>query len=673
MLCCPSMLCFTLFVLRYRVMQDSRTADVHQISTPIVRLWLLGNPTSSGGKGLQHLTSLHTCIVKILREINDKQPEAAKDFMKLSCSDFIATTKLWSSDIHNATSLHLLLSVMRHDSTAADRNPSYGLGGDVSQTVSCEVSALIHPIEIHTEASGDGKRLANRISELVVADHVRWCDGKVAEGFASEEGCGASRGYPFLDIIVVVGGDGTLGEAVGGSCSGVLSAYHKWCDECMSSEASQKKVGEADASPRHPRVLADKEVLKVFSPFFLYYPCGTGADFSRMGICCSSTDQFAEILREVCEACASSRFTRDSIGLNLDWSGAEALKNGVDPTKTKGFAVSYVDVGRIGFLKTGRVEYFINECSCGMSVDVIQKSNAFRKHTVLSALGGPVIFAGSAFMSLVQMNCSWIRMMRLPPRQPTPQCSFFADKDGTVSRLFTFPETISEALQCTTAPSSTLREGGLEHVISAHSAGIREELDMVSLPTEAEGAIDVEWQPRWVYFQSSTIAFGNGRWYGGGLQVAPHANPTDGLLSVTRWLTSFCRFVGGARDLYTGKHHRWSSTSVFDGERYLLDSGPLGQMNAASEEEDAWDSSRGAQTTLLEADGELLDSLPAIIEVGGCIPMISSSRARFSFGCPIRGTRRYDLLSHNSSLDGDACGGAVPYAWMGSPEDFYSP
>lgn len=75
----------------------------------------------------------------------------------------------------------------------------------------------------------------------------------------------------------------------------------------------------------------------------------------------------------------------------------------------------------------------------------------------------------------------------------------------------------------------------------------------------------------WVYLPSSTLCFANGRWYGGGLQVTPHGNPTDGLLSCTNWVTTFWPFILHVLSLYNGKHVEWNHTSTFDGVSFIVD------------------------------------------------------------------------------------------------------
>ncbi|GET87996.1 hypothetical protein, conserved [Leishmania tarentolae] len=120
----------------------------------------------------------------------------------------------------------------------------------------------------------------------------------------------------------------------------------------------------------------------------------------------------------------------------------------------------------------------------------------------------------------------------------------------------------------------------------------------------------------WVEMPSSMVAFANGRWYGGGMLVAPHANPTDGLLSCTNWVATILPFVLGVFSLYTGRHVHWRSTSAFDGERFLIANEPLNEDDA----------------TLMEADGEVLEAAPAIVELAGKLIFLVPSSADVCLG-----------------------------------------
>jgi hypothetical protein len=134
-----------------------------------------------------------------------------------------------------------------------------------------------------------------------------------------------------------------------------------------------------------------------------------------------------------------------------------------------------------------------------------------------------------------------------------------------------------------------------------------------------------------VELPSSMVAFANGRWYGGGMHVAPHANPTDAMLSCTNWVATVLPFVSGVLSLYTGRHLRWSSTRAFEGERFLVCNTPPHSIDSAVE------------PLYMEADGEVLEPVPAIVELAGKITFIVPLSSHLCLGDPAPGTTRARL------------------------------
>jgi YegS/Rv2252/BmrU family lipid kinase len=99
----------------------------------------------------------------------------------------------------------------------------------------------------------------------------------------------------------------------------------------------------------------------------------------------------------------------------------------------------------------------------------------------------------------------------------------------------------------------------------------------------------------WEELRITTVAAANCRYFGGGMCVAPQADPGDGLLDVTVWSGYTLKdFVFKSRDIYQGTHVRLPGTRTF---RVRL-------LEAESEEE-----------VLLDVDGEQPGRLPARIEV----------------------------------------------------------
>jgi diacylglycerol kinase family enzyme len=93
----------------------------------------------------------------------------------------------------------------------------------------------------------------------------------------------------------------------------------------------------------------------------------------------------------------------------------------------------------------------------------------------------------------------------------------------------------------------------------------------------------------------TTLAVANAQYFGGGMRVAPDADPFDGLLDVTVWSGyGLSDFAFKARSIYDGSHVRWKGTRTFR----------CRGLEASSEEE-----------VLLDVDGEQPGRLPARFEV----------------------------------------------------------
>ena len=93
----------------------------------------------------------------------------------------------------------------------------------------------------------------------------------------------------------------------------------------------------------------------------------------------------------------------------------------------------------------------------------------------------------------------------------------------------------------------------------------------------------------------TTLAVANAQYFGGGMRVAPDADPSDGLLDVTVWSGyGLSDFAFKARSIYDGSHVRWKGTRIFRCKG----------LEASSEEE-----------VLLDVDGEQPGRLPARFEV----------------------------------------------------------
>lgn len=634
----------------------------------------------------------------------------------------------------------------------------------------------IRAVTVMTEKSKDGLNIFRRIAELITKDLLRkkmssleWRKRSTLDYSSPDEPTrietsearmppfqisekkkdqsnlvsgSSSYVYPYMDILIIVGGDGTLSEAVNGIFSGVLGGYFSFIKETNASlqQKSAESVirsmclddikaqieEECYLVTSVDEVLREKYIIQNLAPYVLYYPSGTGADFKKLGMCCRKPSQVVETIEGVSAAFFSAlvnhreaeKASPPTTALQDHSAEIFSRKTVIDeePQKKSSkcfrlpleelqgrFRATSINVGRVSFLKTGNVNYFINICSAGMSVEVIQRSNVFRRSALMTAVGGTVIFGSSSFISLVKMAPLWIRVMPLPTRNHQSRSSLnFYQNTGDDSKnardyinhinpLFIHNPNLYSEMEDTVSLLKQKRNRkhfgtdplcnsnffhdelkkknehcNFQHIVCKDAMEVRRALDFkADAPCQTkkvrEQSIDEPkptltpdtFTPPWVYVLSSTMAFGNGRWYGGGMLITPHADPTDNLLSCTNWLTSFWTFVLGAFDLYDGNHYKWKSTSTFDGPRFILDSGPEAlngnpQLDDHDNPVDPADIARGSSTLLLEADGELIESLPALIELGANLTLLSPSgnsrnktRGSFRFGKPIPGTQRH--------------------------------
>jgi YegS/Rv2252/BmrU family lipid kinase len=93
----------------------------------------------------------------------------------------------------------------------------------------------------------------------------------------------------------------------------------------------------------------------------------------------------------------------------------------------------------------------------------------------------------------------------------------------------------------------------------------------------------------------TTLAVANGQYFGGGMRVAPEADPSDGQFDVTIWSGYHLKdFALKSASVYDGSHVRWAGTRTLRCRR----------LEAASDEE-----------VLLDVDGEQPGRLPASFEL----------------------------------------------------------
>lgn len=713
-------------------------------------VWVIGNPTSGHHRGRT-----------VLRRL--------EEFFRQSYGDDV---------LHDY-----------HDGPAT--SPSLGRSGDglpngcrCTTSTAAAAAANVRVVMMETRRGGDERGFARVASQTAVQQRLEAAHGG---GAANEEeettlGCGGEvtssperqRASPVAHgrtpravprhVIVVVGGDGTLGEVVSGLCEGTLSAFERW-----SGFASVQSRGLRTA---HHRMKREKLILSSLLPEVLYVPGGTGADFAKLSLCCPTPEAAMGVLKSLIAELTAS------VGGGEDSAEKDARCSACLPTG--GYHTFAVDVGRLYFPNTGHVRYFINEASTGMSCDVVARGEAFKKYRIFVLLGGLILFAASSLVSLFLMSpkpifiaklpsscssaigCRVGDGMRTPASAKSPQlwCNgevpsfcpsstpaaeeekeeeadpivllqqvlWYLDHDAPLAlvsntatsstsvagmttsdpdeRSFSpivgqaggtfhgeggssfsssLPHVKGRLVRCTTStPAATVQRllDIDDMALQAHQQGVKYCSPAARPPNETAKAtaaasrdfVDdgegLRWRGtgvsgavtsvddelhdgcalQWVELPSSTLAFANGRWYGGGLLVAPHGNPMDGLLSCTNWVTTVFHFISGVVSLYNGHHVHWSCTHTFDGERFIIsDTAPTaGGTDLLFSEGGAVGSSMSQKGKMrMEADGELLEELPAVVEIGASIPFLAPAGAVVRLGVPAPGTTRA-----GSSADG---------------------
>jgi diacylglycerol kinase (ATP) len=90
------------------------------------------------------------------------------------------------------------------------------------------------------------------------------------------------------------------------------------------------------------------------------------------------------------------------------------------------------------------------------------------------------------------------------------------------------------------------------------------------------------------------VVVANGQFFGGGLQVAPRALPTDGRFNVQSWRGTVTDVVRASRQLRTGAHLARDDVREWQSRRVTIEA---------------------EQPLIIEADGEVLGRTPALVEV----------------------------------------------------------
>lgn len=859
------------------------TAADASCSTRRLHVWVVGNPVSGGKRGAAVLEKLE---MRLRREfgnaavhstsssgfLRDVLPHGLTPTLSRSASDGSdprqpsttappAGRASAPSPSSASTSCH----------AASVLSAVWAATGASTSTVAASVEPVVRTLVIRTDQGGHTKAVSHALCRLILRSRLEEdAGGPALEKSQQQQQHWQGAAVPLRvqngarpvaapvathHVVLVVGGDGTLSEVANGMCDGTLAAFAALTSRTEPHLPSDVIAGSPVAVSSHARVEREAVVLSHLLPAVLYVPGGTGSDFAKLGLCCHSVEDAVRLVREGllrqlfgAALCATAEGGSCGEAANTEGFGERRSCTpgavAVPPLarspalRVPMLVAAYaVDVGRIEFLRTGHRHFFINECSTGMSCDVIQRGERFKQSRWISKLGGLLLFAASALVSLFLMTPKPLYICRLPARtrlkasSPPSRCDGSKQDDVLYSHSArdSAEDGVTDASEGTAPrpcdPSTRTRTGAVQgsteatspcaELLTAHapfapvghqirrlraqlrrseersssnststtitansttgiSSGgaatlngdaacayavhaatsmpplhaktvrctlqtpsdrllqlldltdaellasqraqqqqpqLREELrrteaaagdaataasplrddvahrkavvgewascGKIAAPLEAQqhhvnhsstvprdedggaGGDDDLAALTWVEMPSSMVAFANGRWYGGGMLVAPHANPTDGLLSCTNWVATILPFISGVASLYTGLHVHWRTTTAFDGERFLITGVPptttsptaspslrstrrsgSGAAALAAPVEEADKSEPGAEALCVEADGEVLEAVPAIVEIAGKLTFLVPATAAPILGTPAPGTAR---------------------------------
>ncbi|KAG5481231.1 hypothetical protein CUR178_06463 [Leishmania enriettii] len=823
-------------------------------------VWVVGNPISGGKQGATVLNRIETLF---------RQSFGEGAVHKTSSSGFLHNLSPRHHLPSSATSLPSAVNAL-WDSLAA-ATPTRPADSSPSPAPSCASEVAVRTVIIWTDQGGHSKKVSHALSQLILSSRL----GNDPQLLSRRQ-----RSPSTQHILLVVGGDGTLSEITNGLCEGTLAEFAQLAP-------SSSAHTNAATTTSHAHVECEAAVLSHLLPAVLYVPGGTGSDFAKFGLCCRTAEDALRVVHDglvhqlfsgAGKSCGDGRSHRDTEACGVvTLSSPAAEQCAPTPPALPTCAAHAVDIGRIEFLRTGTRHFFINECSAGMSCSVIQRGERFKRCRWISMLGGLLLFAASAFVSLLLMAPKPLYICKLPLRVPlsvastalmegydidsgagetdesheqlrrkssgigdsnggsaglcnscqdrkptsatsspdalsaSPQelphslvalapfaslrtqldrlCALLrrsvciepgapapghrlADPSHTCASPFTqeattasedenraaayaqharaaIPPPSANTVRCTfqtptdkvlqlldissdelelhrmqqqqpkrhrtgvpvvnlnselTVPITSTKvmgEGvigkdaasaassdddeklcqyirrklngqisGDDSISESHlrvnsgavgvSGGTRTGLVSASvrpLDITGDGARphnvgdDVLSSLTWVELPSSMIAFANGRWYGGGMLVAPHANPEDGLLSCTNWVATILPFIAGVRSIYTGRHVYWRSTTAFDGARFLITNvppPPPGGAMTGPMDSRVGASSDAGEELYVEADGEVLEAAPAIVELAGKITFLVPRTTTVHYGNAAPGTTRERLATQKS-------------------------
>lgn len=550
-------------------MHDASVADTE--SGP-VHVWCVANPTGGGGKGGKLMEALTVLLRRRFLDLN----------------------------VHRTPDDHAALTIP----AAADDEMVQPMSSS-----SCNV--------YFTQCSGDGSRIAKEIVAPQVLERLG--------GPSLSAGQQCQRKH----FVVIVGGDGTLSEVIDGLCRGLL-------EQDMNDTTHGMPTGCcALTNCAHRRSYAQRHLFRL--PTIVYLAGGTGADFARLGYCCTTPEEvFSVVTSSRVEPLAGmstppvldeqrqpvqistrqpAAAAHDGAPPLTSLASQQTTKRGAKLKVPRTATYAKIDVGMVTFLNpvsrplpssdasigisssssshgatvTAREEgsgpmyehrYFINEASVGLSSAVVQRAEKL-KRSCLSCFGGGAVFLGASAIELLRMKPRPVRMRNV------------MDLDDPVNLH-------SPGCQNATALSQP-------SVASSHQPS----------PSSSAEEHAQQWsEGTWVSLDTTALVFGNGQFFGGGMKVCPDSHPFDQRLAITSWGESTCGYVFGFPSIYTGRASRsWKSSRMFSGQRVLVEPDLFSADERNSAVVDDESRRRMEEFALMEADGEPLSRLPALVEL----------------------------------------------------------
>lgn len=479
---------------------------------PLIRIFCIVNPTGGGGKGRKWLPELS----RRLRQLCDEQQAEAAAALANEGGGAVADNAAASG-------------VVSGEAVVASASPP---------------SAVFPPLRIEqTTTAGEGARL------------------------------GALAVQGRYDVVVVVGGDGTLSEVV----HGVFSEMH------TNASRPATPPGTGAVAPAPPLALG-AVAAAARPPRFVYCAAGTGADFAKLGCCVSSVD-------DCIRAIVAPKVT------NVDVCCVTPM-GPPQPTGSPAGAPSR--------------RFFINVASVGLSHSVVVRAEAL-KRTCIAWFGGTIVFFVASFIELIMMR----------PRALLLRPLARGVDDSLVPVLNVLSPVRSEGsagsdagLLGHVAPSAANAEAEPHCAIPILPEDAAEDGGIARLPT-GEGHIE---GTGWLAVSATTVAFCNGRFFGGGMKVGPDADPTDHVLGVTIWRATFCGFLCRLLSVYNGRHTKWKSTTTLQGPAFEIRANvpPPPPTQSAGELQPL-----SSPQVFFEIDGEKACPLPAVVSVVSHVAMCS--------------------------------------------------